>query len=725
LADSPKVLEQPKLNGDERMPARAPDRATLADRARALPPWAWVAALVVVSTVVRIALGRRMAAPWIMVDELVYSELAKGFAETGRFLWRDEPISAYGPVYPLLLSPAYAIHDAVPSAYAAMKSMNALVMSLAAVPAYALARRLVSPGLALLAALLAVAVPSMLYTGTLMTENAFYPAFLLAAYALVVALERPTALNQLLLLGACLLAFATRVQAIALLPAVVTAPVLLALLGGRGWRSLGAYRVLWAVLGAGTALVVGVQLARGRSLKAVLGAYEAAGDYDYSPGPVLRWLGYHVAELDLYVGVLPFAAFLLLLGVARRLEPRDQAFLAAATAVTFWLVLEVAAFASLPTVQRIEERNMFHVAPLFFVALLLWIARGAPRPVPLAAAAALAAGVLPALVPYTKLIGVSAQSDTLALLPWWWLQDHVITLDQVWIAALGGGLALAAAFLVVPRRYALALPALVLGLYALTLPAIENGRHGVRMASLGALFQGITTGVPDWVDREVGRDAEVAFLWSGRAQPFSLWENEFFNRSVGPVYELANPLGGGLPSTTVAIDRGDALLRDLDGRPVRARYVLTDETVPLAGRVLARDRPKGMVLLESGGVLRATQLVDGLYPGDTWSGRTAVYTRLRCSGGRVAVELVGDGQLFPDGQAVLARGGARTVSGRVEPSAPTTLVVPLRRGPDGRCRVTFTVTPTAVPARMLPGSTDDRVLGAHFQQFHFLPEEAS
>jgi hypothetical protein len=686
-----------------------------------VPAWAWVAGLVVVSTLVRIAFGRRMAAPWIMVDELVYSELAKSLAETGRFAWRGEPISAYGPVYPLLLSPAYAIHEAVPAAYAAMKAMNALLMTLAVVPAYALARRVASVPLALLTALLAVSVPSMLYTGTLMTENAFYPAFLAAGLALVLVLERPTPLRQVLLLGAVALAYATRVQAIALVPAIVTAPLLLAWLDRRGWRSLGAYRLLWTVLGAGAALVLAVQLGRGRSPTSILGAYEAAGDYDYAAGPILRWLGYHVAGLDLYLGVVPFAAFLLLLALGRSLDRPAQALVAVTAAVSFWLLLEVAAFASLPTVARIEERNMFYVAPLFFAVLVAWIERGAPRPRPLAVAAAGLAAALPALIPYTRLIGVSAQSDTLALLPWWWLQDHVISLGQVWIAALVLGVGLGAAFVLVPARYALVLPGLVLALYAVSLPAIENGRHGVRMASLGALFQGITTGRPDWVDREVGRDAEVAFLWSGRLDAFTLWQNEFFNRSIGPVYELANPLGGGLPSTAVAIGRRDGVLRDQEGRAVRAEYVLADEFVPLAGRPIARDRPKGTVLLRTSGPLRATQVVAGLYTGDTWSTATVTYERLRCAGGSVEVELVTDGRLFPDGQTVTARRGGRVVArARVGPSTPTTLTVPLRRGSDGRCRVVFAVSPTAVPAQVLPGSTDVRRLGVHFQRFDYV-----
>ena len=41
----------------------------------------------------------------------------------------------------------------------------------------------------------------MVYTGTLMTENAFYPIFLTAALALVLMLERPTWQRQLLVLG--------------------------------------------------------------------------------------------------------------------------------------------------------------------------------------------------------------------------------------------------------------------------------------------------------------------------------------------------------------------------------------------------------------------------------------------------------------------------------------------------------------------------------------------
>ena len=90
------------------------------------------------------------------------------------------------------------------------KGINAVVMSLAAVPAYFLARRVVGSVQALVAAALTVLIPSLLYTGMLMTENVFYPIFLLTSLLLVLTLERPTRFRQVLLLVLCGVAFATR-----------------------------------------------------------------------------------------------------------------------------------------------------------------------------------------------------------------------------------------------------------------------------------------------------------------------------------------------------------------------------------------------------------------------------------------------------------------------------------------------------------------------------------
>ena len=184
--------------------AAACARLSLGKSLPRVPAWAWLVGIVTVSTLVRYAVGRGTVAPWIMVDELIYSELAKSLADSGRFLVRGEATAAYGIVYPALIAPAWAIFESVPQAYAAAKAINALVMSLAAVPAYFLARRVLAEPLALVAAALTVAVPSMVYTATLMTENAFYPLFLCAALAMVLWLERPTRLRTAIVLGVSL-----------------------------------------------------------------------------------------------------------------------------------------------------------------------------------------------------------------------------------------------------------------------------------------------------------------------------------------------------------------------------------------------------------------------------------------------------------------------------------------------------------------------------------------
>ena len=663
---------------------------------RAIPAWAYLTGIVVVSAGIRWAFGRWMTAPWIMVDELVYSELAKSVAATGHFLIRDQASGSYGFVYPLVIAPAWRLYGSVPSAYAAAKAINSVAMSLAAVPAYFLARRVLSQWLSLAAAVLTVAVPSMVYTGTLMTENAFYPIFLAAALVLVLMLERPTWQRQLLVLGIALVAFATRAQALALFPAILTAPLLL------GWRGLGRFRVLYGTVAGVAVVAVVAEALRGRSPFAVLGAYQTTSSEHYSVGEVAKWALWHLAGLDLYLGVVPFAAFLVLFLEWRRLDGPQRAFMAGTGMLALWLWLEVSAFASIPTVQRIEERNLFYVAPFFLIGLLLWIRLGAPRRLPWAVVVALGSGALVAAIPFVRFIGLTATSDTFALLPWWKLQEHVITLHQVRPVATVCALAAAALFLFVPRRFALVLPLLVLVYFAAEQRPIESR---TTLASRGALFQGIRGVQPDWIDRAVGRSADVAAIWTGKPDVHVIWENEFFNRSVGPVLDTGAPIPGGLPSTAVTIDPRTGLVR-ADGKPVVHRYALVDSSLELNGKVVASDPLLGISLYRLDGPLRSMTTVTGLYPNDTWSGPRVVYTRHVCTGGAVAATVLGDPSLFTAPQRVTANG--RTF--RVVPGKQATLAVPLRS-----CRAVFTVSPTRVP-----GNGDPRPLGIHFLGFKYV-----
>ncbi|MEO5792018.1 MAG: glycosyltransferase family 39 protein, partial [Gaiellaceae bacterium] len=266
-----------------------------------VPVAVWLAVIVAGSVVFRAWLGSRMPAPFIFTDELTYQENARSLAAGEGIQVRDQPYGIVSVLYPLLLAPAYLLFDSLPDAYAAARTINAAVMSLAAVPAYLIARRLLPASWPLLAALLAVALPSLAYTGTLMSENAFYPAFLVAAWALVRALEEPTAIRQLVLLATCGAVTLVRVQGLSVLLAALTAPVLLRLVVRAPLRP---WAPLYGVVTGGAVLVLAAQLARGASISSLFGAYRVVGEESYDLAEVLRFVFWHLAELDLYVGVI-------------------------------------------------------------------------------------------------------------------------------------------------------------------------------------------------------------------------------------------------------------------------------------------------------------------------------------------------------------------------------------------------------------------------------------
>jgi hypothetical protein len=680
--------------------------------------WGWLAGIVVASFALRMWLARGMVAPFIMVDELIYSELARSFAAGDGFRVRDAPATGFSLVYPVLISPAYLLFDSLPTAYAAVKTLNALYMSLAAVPAYLLARRVLAPPLSLLAALLAVALPSLAYTGTVMTENAFYPLFLTAALLLVLVLERPTPLRVAGLLAAVLACFGTRAQALALVPALLLAPLLLAVLDRRRARTvLRPFALLYGLVAAGGLVVLVGQAARGRSPIDLLGAYSVVGDVSYDAEVVAKYFLYHLAELDLYLGVLPVAALVVLTALVRRLEDGLAPFLAATIALTVSVLLAVAAFAS-AFVPRIQERNTFVVAPLFLIALLVWVERGAPRPRFLAAAAVAAAALLPLTIPWDRFIETGATSDTLALLPIWSAFGSLL-FDSIDATVLAGGVLAALLFLLVPRRYALAVPLATLLYFAVVSHNVWFGEHGFKRASVGALFQGIRTGDRDWIDDTVPEGETVAVLWTGVTDRFIVNQNEFFNKRVGPVYFVGGPTPGGLAEQEVRLEpkSGAALLAD--GSPLEEDYVLAEGTLAPDAESVGREPALGLTLWKlDGPFVSAPVTITGLYPGDSWSGRTVTWERGSCRGGTLTVGVFSDPNLFHEQQTVLARVGGKVVATlRLNPIATERLVVPLRPR-NGTCRVVFTVSPTAVPAEVGRGD-DPRELGAHFFDFHY------
>ena len=688
------------------------------------PPAAWLTGIVASSILIRIVLARHVAAPWIFADELIYSELAKSFAGHGTFSIRGVPTHGLGFVYPIVIAPAWRLFASMPHVYVAAKTINAVVMSSTAVPTYFLARRLLRPRPALVAAALTVTVPSMLYTGMVMTENAFYPLFVLFVLALVRMLEEPTPRRQAAVLLAFGLAYLTRAEAIAFVPAVAIAPLLLALIEqDRLRRVLRQYVTLYGMLVGGVAAVVLATAVRGRSASSLLGGYAAATSPGYSAHDVLHYLLYHVAELDLSFGVVPFA-MLLAMWFSPRLPSRPaRVFVAASLPVVVFLTVEVSAFAS-ENAFRIEERDLFYLAPLALIAMLrVGVDGDAVVGRRAVLAAALVAAGLPFFLPFRRFVTPDAVHDSFALLPWWWLHDQGVAFDSLRWAALGFAAACAALALL-PRRYAVVVPALVASYFVATTVVVESGSHSIRAASRDAREAGIGRADPDWVDRAVTANASVAYVRTGFGSFYTIWENEFFNRSIGSVYNLIGSSVDALPETVVA-RRADGTLVE-DGRIVRAAFVLADASAGVKGREVARDPAVGAVLYRTDGPVVLLADITGLYPNDTasappWSGRTVRYTRLGCSGGTLSVRIASDPGLFQSAQTVVATAAGKRVGRvRIDPTGRPTLSVPVIPAPGtDRCAVRFDVERTLVPAQVEPGSTDTRALGALFVSFDY------
>jgi hypothetical protein len=591
-------------------PAREPRLLqSVVQRVRSLPTWALLAGLVALSALVRFGLALTSVAPWLIPDELQQTELAQSLAGAHRYLVRDTPYSpssiGYGPLYPLLVAPAYAVTETAAHALVLIRAINAVFFSCAGVPAYLLARRLLGRGNALLAAGLSLLVPSGIYAAKIMTESLAYPLFLAAMLAIVNALERPTWRRELIAAGAICLAILARAQMVALVPAAVAAVVLVAAGDARGaergrlrafLRSAGAFRVTWLASGLGA---VGV------GFLAITGHTYFVGRLH--PLKAVSPFVYLVADLDLYSAVVPFGAFVLVLGTAlgSQRAPRGlRVFAAASAAASVSLVLLASVYATLWT-QYVFERYVFYVVPLFLIAFLWWIEQGMPRPRRRAVAVAVAVAVLPATLPLASIVNGRAwgtPTSTVALAPWFWvsvaLGRHLLL--KAAVTAFAAGLALA--FLRTKRADAGKLVRITALTFTATTMFVVVGNWIVSdraLADAGTNRMG-------WIDGAVGHRGTVAVVWAReRARErdeFAIWEAEFFNRTIGPVYVLRGRLSDELPTTRVHSSSG----RLVDGRdsPIRADFVLTSGPVRLSGREIGRDPGSGLVLYRVEGEIR-------------------------------------------------------------------------------------------------------------------------
>lgn len=328
----------------------------------------WLVALVALSTAARTAAAMFRPSSLFFPDEYVYAELARSIAAGGVPEVRGQFIHFPGLLGPYLMAPGWLIGN-VDVAVRALLGWASLWFSLAAVPAYALARRVdVSPLGALVVALLAVSIPDGAFTSTLLTEPFAYPVFLVTILACVEALAHPTprrqALTLVLMLVLCLLRFEF---------AVVPVAYLLAAVGCSGFSLRTAARRQW-VLVASFALVVLAALVVG--LHRVIGYYTERSDFHYSPLAVARWFGIDLFVLLVAAGWVVVPGAVVGLRSFLRAEPRQRAFAVLSPLLIAALLLITATFGVRKAL--VYERYMFYVVPLVAIAFI-WSLESLPR----------------------------------------------------------------------------------------------------------------------------------------------------------------------------------------------------------------------------------------------------------------------------------------------------------------------------------------------------------
>jgi dolichyl-phosphate-mannose-protein mannosyltransferase len=560
-----------------------------------------------VYTLLALAVG----APRVHPDEVRYLIAASSLVE-GEGLTLRGADYGFGPLVALVLAAILRLAGSVDEAYDWFKAANALFFALTAVPVYLLARRLVGAWWAVLAAALSVAIPSSISVATVMTESISYLAAAWALYAIAMALERPTALRQLAVLGAIAVAFLTRPQFGILYATWVGALALLWLIvpgsRPRTRRDLVGYwpTVLPLVLGV---LAFAARLVTGTSARDSLGAYwELWRGYD--PLQVGKWLVYHLGDFTVYLAVVPVAVAPIVLwelGRAGRAGTRRAgAFAALFASANATGLLVVAAFTSTPWgYDRLHDRYGFYLVPLWLVGLVVWLASGLPRrPVAAVAIGVVAALALPLVLPFRQLAN-EAGIDTVPGALWERVEAELAGPGP----ASGRGalllviLMLLAATFLLPRRIArISLPVVVAISFAAT---SYFAWERLIEAPEDLVFAGGLERA--WIDDRVPADTPVTKLYIDTAcgsalERHALFLTEFFNSTVDRAAYIGDSVPDGLPIERVDVAASGLLERS--GRPLVADYVFTQPGIELDGRRIAEGTAAGLVLWQVDGPVR-------------------------------------------------------------------------------------------------------------------------
>jgi len=520
-----------------------------------------LAGLVAGSFLLRTILAWLRATPTFFADEYIYAELARSISETGRPLIRGASASFPALLQPILTAPAWLVGD-VETSFRLVQTISALVMSLAIVPVFLLARRLgIGTPLALVLAALAVLVPDMVYAGWILAEPFAYPLVLGAVAVGVAALVRPRPRLQLAFLALAGLATFARVQ-FAVLPVCFLAAALL--VGLRERRLRAAVKEQWLVLALLLVPALGLfAVGPGRAL----GFYEGVLDLDFFSLAFAKWVGLDAMFLVYASGVVLAPGALIGLWLALR-HPRSReelAFGALALMLTGVLLLEAGGYG---LGGRMQERYFFYAVPLVGILFVLYASRGWPHRL---AHGVLAAGLvlLAARVPFAGFSTADGKTGSPILFATARFEQAVGNVSLASLIIAVAVTALVAVLVLASRRPRVATP-LALGL-ALALCATTYGAAvSFNIASAERAKANVLGSQPSFVD-ESGLE-NAALLQSRASDRGYASEYLFWNRSIDDVYLLPGaepPDAFGVTRLTIA--RDGTLLAD--GKPVTSPLV--------------------------------------------------------------------------------------------------------------------------------------------------------
>jgi len=505
-------------------------------------PFALLVGLYLVATLVYILIGRGQELPQVSPDEYQYSALARSVADGNGLTYNGGPIQGglRAALYIYAIAPAWIVTDSITQSYAIAKALGAAMICAVVFPTWLIARRYMTPLMALVPSVLAVAGSWMTSSSQMIMENLALPLAAASLASLVAALARPGSRWIWIALAFALLATWSRAQLAVLFPIALAALVVDVALQGRAWRErLNAQRIPLAVLGGLTAIGGAIVLIS----PTVLGSYQDLPGY-VDVGRAVPLTGRQAIAFIAMAGVLPL---ILAVAISMRRRSWDEGRLRPLL-VVFWVatvgfVLESGFLTtSFETVDWSIQRYVEYTLPLLYVVVVagIWLGLVGPRLLLLTTA------VVALVLLFTPAIqNIQEQRGTFGPLrrgdTWLGLGPG---LTMALIALIAGGATLLAVRYVRSRSARAVLLTAVLALTGVVFAVQNQSGWAWQLEQSQVWREGFPKNL-SWIDAATERPlARMIFFYN----PFKTPQTEFFNRRIVRTYV---PESAGVAGTPV------------------------------------------------------------------------------------------------------------------------------------------------------------------------------